>query len=192
MRIDPPSSVACGASFPPRGSLLEILSVFTTRLTKCGDRARFVGGMRSDITPYRNAGHCIVGNDPCVVPVQLNVTCCSVLYYGRRRLPPHQSPAAPDEDVCKCFCLSPCRVARKDSCKRLPLGGKKTAGSLSRKRLMRGDKSPLTQKSHGNKLASNISRIGTTHGSFPTTPHFKAIPRISFRAPHSPPANRAR
>ena len=118
VRIYPPSSVAYGASFPPRGSLLEILSVFTTRFTKCGDRARFVGGMRSDITPYRNAGHYIVGNDPCVVPDQLNVTCCNVLYYGRRRLPPHQSPAAPHEGVCKCFCLSPCRVSRKDSCKK--------------------------------------------------------------------------
>ena len=29
-----------------------------------------------------------------------------------------------------------------------PLGGKKTASSLSRKRLMRGDKSPLTQAIH--------------------------------------------
>ena len=34
----------------------------------CGYRARFVGGKRSDITPYASAGHYIVGNDPCVVP----------------------------------------------------------------------------------------------------------------------------
>ena len=64
----------CRDSFPPRGSLLEILSVFTTRLTKCGGRARFVCGARSDITPCTSAGHYIVGNDPCVVPFQLNVT----------------------------------------------------------------------------------------------------------------------
>ena len=78
----------CRDSFPPRGSLLEILSVFTTRLTKCGGRARFVCGVRSGITPYTSAGHSIVGNDSCVVPLQLNVTCRSVLCYGRRRLIP--------------------------------------------------------------------------------------------------------
>ena len=92
--IDPPSSVAYGASFPPRGSLLEILSVFTTRLTKCGGRARFVCGVRSDITPYTSAGLYIVGNDPCVAPFQLDVTCRSVLCYGRRRLIPPSSVAA--------------------------------------------------------------------------------------------------
>ena len=92
--IDPPSSVAYGASSPPRGSLLEILSVFTTRLTKCGGRARFVCGVRSDITPYTSAGLYIVGNDPCVAPFQLDVTCRSVLCYGRRRLIPPSSVAA--------------------------------------------------------------------------------------------------
>ncbi len=55
-------------------------------LAKCGCRACLVCGVRSDITPYTSAGHSIVGNDPCVVPVQLNVTCRSVLCYGRRRL----------------------------------------------------------------------------------------------------------
>ena len=41
-----------------------------------------------------------------------------------------------------------CRIVRKKSRKRLPLGGKKTASSLSRKRLMRGDQSALTKGIH--------------------------------------------
>ena len=49
--------------------------------------------------------------------------------------------------------------------KGFPLGGKKTASSLSRKRLMRGDKSALS-------IGCIFPRSGTTHGSFPTRFHF--------------------
>ena len=60
-------------------------------------RACLVCGVRSDITSYTSAGHSIVGNDPCVVPFQLNVTCRSVLCYGRRRLIPPSSVAYGDK-----------------------------------------------------------------------------------------------
>ena len=158
--IDPPSSVAYGASFPPRGSLLEILSVFTTRLTKCGGRARFVCGARSDITPYTSAGLSIVGNDPCVVPFQLKVTCRSVLCYGRRRLiPPHQSLSRQLPPEGKPFCESlfalhdkMMRADRKGKpqCKAIftmfaqRTEGFPSGGSWRRRRLMRGDKSALS------------------------------------------------
>ena len=61
---------------------------------------------------------------------------------------------ATDEGGRYCSRSSPCCVARKDSCKRLPLGGK-----LSRQRLMRGDQSALP-------IGCIFPRTGTTHGSF--------------------------
>ena len=60
----------------------------------CGYRACFVGGKRSDITPYTSAGHYIVGNDPCVVPYR-GMLLTDLFLCERRLIPPHQSPTAP-------------------------------------------------------------------------------------------------
>ena len=56
-----------------------------------GCRARFVGGKRSDITPYTSSGHYIVGNDPCVVPYR-GMLLTDLFLCERRLIPPHQSP----------------------------------------------------------------------------------------------------
>ena len=117
-------------------------------------------GVRSDITPYTSAGHSIVGNDPCVVPFQLNVTCRSVLCYGRRRLiPPHQSLSRQLSPKGKPFCESlfalhdkMMRADRKGKpqCKAIftmfaqRTEGFPSGGSWRRRRLMRGDKSALS------------------------------------------------
>ena len=58
-----------------------------------------------------------------------------------------------------------------------PLGGKKTASSLSRKRLMRGDKSPLTQGIHSPYAPhSPIKREAALF----TAPHLPINPKTSL------------
>ena len=193
-------------SFPPRGSLLEILSVFTTRLTKCGGRARFLCGVRSDITPYTSAGLSIVGNDPCVVPFQLKVTCRSVLCYGRRRwIPPHQSLSRQLPPKGKPFCESlfalhdkMMRADRKGKpqCKAIftmfaqRTEGFPSGGSWRRRRLMRGDQSalmrgipskrlPPTKKARSRTLQQ--VRTSPTNKNFPTEPrHCKKQNKLSL------------
>ena len=100
----------------------------------------------------------------CANRVNMTLSCGSPLRSALIRRLRHQTACslaskATDEGGRYCSRSSPCCVARKDSCKRLPLGGKKTAGSLSRQRLMRGDKSALP-------IGCIFPRTGTTHRSF--------------------------
>ena len=53
----------------------------------CGCRACFVGGKRSDITPYASVGHYIVGNDPCVV-LYRGMLLTDLFLCERRLIPP--------------------------------------------------------------------------------------------------------
>ena len=112
MQIDPPSSVAYGASFPPRGSLPYAVRTWQTAV-----RAQQTKKAEKPVELQEQTGLCFLAYPTC---------------YGKR----------------------------KAFRKRLPLGGKKTASSLSRKRLMRGG---INLRSHRNKSTSIFSPEAERH-----------------------------
>ena len=115
----------------------------------------------------RNLGtrvwHYIVGNNPCVVPFQLKVTCCSGLCLWWVEIYPPSSvaiaTASPQGEAFFTLCehskYNKHQVAKFASnfcsfillcgAKRILQKGFPLGGKLSRKRLMRGDKFALTQ-----------------------------------------------